>query len=141
MRPARGAAQADRREALNLRPVLRAIAHVESRGQRGAVSRRGALGVYQLMPSIAAWCSADPLVTAEARRCAARLLRLNLRRFGRLDVALAAYVFGAGNVRRYEAERLPWPPAVSAYVAAVLQRAGVAPRADALESALASRGR
>lgn len=72
----------------------------------------------QLMPQTAAWCNVDPLVTRDARRCAARLLRLHLRRSGG-DVrwALAAYVGGAR-----QAERQPWAGAIERYVRAVLER-------------------
>ncbi len=77
------------------------------------------------MPAISAWCAIDPLDDRAARGCARRLLKLNLRRFGRLDAALAAYVWGAGNVRRYEAAGLPWPASVSRYVSRVREHAGM----------------
>lgn len=113
--------------------VLNAIAHVESRNNRHAVSPRGARGPMQIMPAVAAWCRVDPLDRAQSRRCAARLLRLHLQRFdGSLDHALAAYVFGAGNVARYERLRLPWPRRVEAYVQRVRARAGLPARGEAM---------
>ena len=101
--------------------LLNAIAYVESRHQSSAVSKRGALGPMQLMPAIAAWCRCDPYQLWQARNCARRLLQLHLRRFGSLELALAAYVAGAGAVRSWEASRRPLPKRVRAYVTRVLQ--------------------
>jgi hypothetical protein len=105
--------------------VLTAIEHVESRGNDHVVSSRGARGRYQLLPKIARWCGIDPLMRAQARRCAGKLLRLNLQRFGDLRTALAAYVAGAGAVRRWLRKQLPWPKRVVAYADAVLARVEV----------------
>ena len=77
----------------------------------------------QLMPSTAAWCGIDPLDTRASRRCAARLLRLHLARFGDMRLALAAYVAGGGRVARWQATGQPWPASVMRYVDAVEARA------------------
>jgi len=105
--------------------ILDAVAHVESRGRDDVVSPRGARGRYQLMPVTVAWCGGiDPLDRRAARRCASRLLHLQLRKFGTLEAALAAYVAGAGAVARWRAAGRPWPDNVDAYVQAVLAKAG-----------------
>jgi len=91
--------------------LLKAIIAVESGFDARAVSPRGAVGLMQIMPVTADRYAAP----AERRRPAAeRLLdaRTNVhtgarmladltRRFGRIDVALAAWNAGEGTVRRH----------------------------------------
>jgi hypothetical protein len=91
--------------------LLKALIAVESGFDANAVSPKGAVGLMQVMPA-----TADRYATrAEARQPAAeRLLdpRVNIhtgarvladlkRRFGRIDVALAAWNAGEGTVRRH----------------------------------------
>lgn len=55
----------------------------------------------QLMPATAASLGVDPMVPDQAIDGAARYLRQQLDSFGRLDLALAAYNAGPGNVRKH----------------------------------------
>lgn len=82
---------------------LRAIAHVESGFDEKAVSPKGAQGVMQLMPEVAAGLGVtDPFAPAQSIEAGARHFRALLKRY-RNDpaLALAAYNAGPGAVARY----------------------------------------
>lgn len=97
------------REAARLHGVdmelLKAIIAVESGYQRDAVSPRGALGLMQLMPEAGRRYAktTDPKRLLEPRlnvQTGARMLADLIKRFGRIDAALAAWNAGEGAVRR-----------------------------------------
>jgi soluble lytic murein transglycosylase-like protein len=81
--------------------VLAAVAQQESGGNANVVSKAGAQGLMQLMPSTAAGYGVDAFDPAQAIPAAARILSANLSQFGSLPLALAAYNAGAGAVRQY----------------------------------------
>jgi hypothetical protein len=82
--------------------LLAAIAKAESSFNPRAVSRAGAQGLMQLMPGTARDLGVNALIPGEAVDGAARLMSQHLRAFGgRVDLALAAYNAGPGNVRKY----------------------------------------
>ena len=110
--------------------LLKALITVESGFDAAAVSPRGALGLMQIMPA-----SGDRYATAEERRTpaeqrlrdprtnihtGARMLADLLRRFGRVDLALAAWNAGEGRVRR-AGRRLPAIPETEAHVQMVME--------------------
>lgn len=110
--------------------LLKAIITVESGFDAKAVSPRGAVGLMQIMP-----VTADRYADAAERRlgAATRLLdpRINvhtgarvladlIRRFGSIDVALAAWNAGEGRVRRH-GNRLPPIEETRAHVQLVLE--------------------
>jgi len=122
------------REAARLHGVdielLKAVIAVESGFDPKAVSPRGAIGLMQITP-----VAADRYGTpAERQRAAAeRLLdeRINVltgarmladltRRFGRIDIALAAWNAGEGTVRKHGGE-MPPIPETQAHVHLVLE--------------------
>lgn len=86
--------------------LLKAIIAVESGFKPGAVSPKGAVGLMQIMPT-----GATPEARAEeAQRLldprhnihtGARLLSKLMHRFGRIDVALAAWNAGVGTVMKH----------------------------------------
>lgn len=87
---------------------LRAIAHAESGFDARAVSPRGARGLMQLMPPVARDCGlagavvADPFSSKQSIECAARHLRVLMRRYrGDMRRVLAAYNAGMGAVDRF----------------------------------------
>ncbi|MBS0575679.1 MAG: lytic transglycosylase domain-containing protein [Proteobacteria bacterium] len=82
---------------------LRAVAHAESGMRDDAVSAKGAQGVMQLLPQVAAeYRVADPFSAAQSIRGGARLLADLLRRYrGDRRLAAAAYNAGIGAVARY----------------------------------------
>lgn len=81
--------------------LLAAVAQRESGMRPDAVSPAGARGLMQLMPGTAAELKVDPMDPVQAVHGAARYLRRQLDDFGSLELALAAYNAGPGNVRRY----------------------------------------
>jgi hypothetical protein len=81
--------------------ILRAVACAESGFRTDAVSPAGAQGLMQLMPGTAKGLGVNPFDPAQAIDGAAGILAGNLRKFGSLDKALAAYNAGAGAVQRY----------------------------------------
>lgn len=81
--------------------LLQAVAWQESRGRTAAVSRKGALGVMQLMPATAAAMGVDPHDPDDNIRGGALYLRRQLDRFGSVPLALAAYNAGPGAVMRF----------------------------------------
>lgn len=98
---------------------LRAVAHAESGFDADAVSPKGAQGVMQLMPEVAAELGvADPFDAAQSIGAGARHLRDLLRRY-RADrtLALAAYSAGIGAVQRHGG--VPPYPETQAYIAKV----------------------
>ena len=72
----------------------------ESRYNHLAVSPKGALGLAQLMPGTARQLGANPFGVIDNLRGGARYLRQQVDRFGRYDLALAAYNSGPGRVAR-----------------------------------------
>lgn len=82
--------------------LLSAVAKTESNYDTRAVSGAGARGLMQLMPGTARDLGVDAFNPAQAVDGAARLLSRYLRDYdGRVDLALAAYNAGPGNVRKY----------------------------------------
>lgn len=73
----------------------------ESRYNHMAISPKGALGLAQLMPGTARQLGTNPYVVMDNLRGGARYLRQQVDRFGRYDLALAAYNAGPGRVALY----------------------------------------
>lgn len=75
---------------------------------RGDVtSSAGALGIAQFMPGTADDLGIDPLDPVQAIPAAARYLRQQFNTFGDWAMALAAYNWGPGNVRRKGLDAAP----------------------------------
>jgi soluble lytic murein transglycosylase-like protein len=111
--------QASRAQAVPL-DFLRTVAHAESGLQSGAVSRKGAVGLMQLMPATAAQLGIHEAVPAENALGGAMYLReLLLRYHGDARLALAAYNAGPAAVERYGG--VPPYPETVAYVNKVLR--------------------
>ncbi len=83
--------------------LLKAVARAESCFDPLAVSRAGAKGLMQLMPATAAELGVSDIFDSEQNLAGgARYLAAMLRRYSNdLDLALAAYNAGPGNVDRY----------------------------------------
>jgi hypothetical protein len=81
--------------------LLAAVAKVESNYNPSAVSPAGARGLMQFMPATARDYGINPMDPSQAIDGAARKLAADLKTFGSVPLALAAYNAGPGAVRRY----------------------------------------
>lgn len=83
--------------------LLKAVARQESGLTNGLVSSAGAQGIMQLMPGTAQSLGVtDPMDAYQNIMGGARLIRSHLDAYGgNLDLALAAYNAGSGNVEKY----------------------------------------
>jgi soluble lytic murein transglycosylase-like protein len=105
--------------------LLRAVALVESAYNPRAVSRAGAMGLMQLMPSTARrYNVTDPYDPRQSALGGARVLKNLYERYNNWTQALAAYNWGPGNVRK-KPKYQQWPPKVRRYIAKVRQHWGV----------------
>jgi soluble lytic murein transglycosylase-like protein len=99
--------------------LVRAVIQVESAYRQGARSRKGAMGLMQLMPQTARQYSvADPYDPASNIEGGIKYLRTLLDRWPR-ELALAAYNAGEAAVERFRG--IPPYPETRAYVARILQ--------------------
>ena len=108
---------AARREGLD--PILLAsVVWVESSFNPRAYSSEGAIGLAQLLPVTAAEVRVDPWKPVQNLTGGARYLRKNLDRFGRTDLALAAYNAGPSTVVD---AGVPQLPETAEYIGRVLE--------------------
>lgn len=105
-------------------PLIQAVAWQESRFNNSAVSPKGALGVMQLLPKTASDLGVDPSDLRGNIDGGAAYLAQQLRRFGDVRLALAAYNAGPAAVARYG--DVPPYAETQAYVRAILARLAVA---------------
>lgn len=104
--------------------LFTALIHQESRFNPRAVSHKGAQGLGQLMPGTARELRvADPFDPAQNLTGAAMYLVAQLRAFGSVELALAAYIAGPGAVQRYDG--VPPFKETQNYVRRVAERAGL----------------
>ncbi|WP_214000692.1 lytic transglycosylase domain-containing protein [Arsukibacterium sp.] len=84
--------------------LIRAVIHAESAFQASALSKRGAIGLMQLMPQTAAMLGInDPLSPEQNIQGGSKYLASLLKQYnGDLTLSLAAYNAGPGNVRRHQ---------------------------------------
>lgn len=111
-----------------------AMIEVESQFNSGAVSRRGALGLMQLMPDTAADMNvSNPFDPEENIHGGTKYIRTLLNKYsGNMNLALAAYNAGPRTVDRFRA--VPPYPETRSYVRKVLRsyQARIAARGDDL---------
>jgi peptidoglycan DL-endopeptidase CwlO len=101
--------------------LLAAVASQESSFNASAVSRAGAQGLMQFMPSTAKGLGVNALDPTSAIDGAARYLSSLSKQFGSTELALAAYNAGPGTVTRYGG--IPPYSETQNYVRAVMTKA------------------
>ena len=79
------------------------IARTESGFRHEARSPHGAVGVYQLMPSTAKRLGINPYSLNDNIRGGIMYYKMMYKMFGSVELALAAYNAGPGNVKKYNA--------------------------------------
>lgn len=108
---------------------IQAIMRIESRGDRRAISPKGAMGLMQLMPETWAALRAryglgrDPFDPRDNILAGAAFLREMHDRYGSPGF-LAAYNAGPGRYEDYRDRHRPLPPETVAYVAALVPFVG-----------------
>jgi len=101
--------------------LVRAVIQVESAYQERARSRKGAMGLMQLMPETARqYAVADPYDPAANIEAGIKHLKSLLQRLP-MTLALAAYNAGEGAVQRFHG--IPPYPETEQYVSRILQLA------------------
>ncbi len=81
--------------------VALSIAKQESNFQNHKKSRSGAVGVFQLMPSTAKRMGLNPYNLHDNIKGGIMYYQMMYKKFGSIDLALAAYNAGPGTVTRY----------------------------------------
>lgn len=101
--------------------LVQALMEVESGGDASAVSPKGAQGLMQIMPQTGKGLNlGDPFDPSANIEAGSRYLSQQLKAFGDLRLALAAYNAGPEAVRKYAG--IPPFPETQRYVAAVANR-------------------
>ena len=83
--------------------IALSIARTESGFRHEARSSHGAVGVYQLMPSTARRLGVNPYSLNDNIKGGIMYYKMMYRMFGSVELALAAYNAGPGNVKKYNA--------------------------------------
>ncbi|MBC7218111.1 MAG: lytic transglycosylase domain-containing protein [Candidatus Caldatribacterium sp.] len=82
--------------------LIRKLIEVESGGNPKALSSKGAMGLMQLMPETCKDLGvSDPFDVRQNIEGGVRYLRSLIDRFGKIELALAAYNAGPGRVKAY----------------------------------------
>ncbi len=81
--------------------IALSIAKIESNFNAGVKSPGGAIGLFQLTPSTAKKLGVNPYVARENVEGGLKYYKMLYNKYGSMDLALAAYNAGPGNVAKY----------------------------------------
>ncbi len=81
--------------------VALSIAKIESNFNASSKSPGGAIGLFQLSPSTAKKLGINPYIVSENVEGGIRYYQMLYKKYGSMDLALAAYNAGPGNVAKY----------------------------------------
>ena len=81
--------------------IALSIAKIESNFNASAKSPRGAIGLFQLTPSTAKKLGVNPYIVSENIEGGLKYYQMLYKKYGSIDLALAAYNAGPGNVAKY----------------------------------------
>jgi soluble lytic murein transglycosylase-like protein len=99
------------------------VATQESGLNPNALGTKGEVGLFQVMPSLAASMGLDPSDPVQNTQVGVSYLAQLYEQFGDWATALAAYNWGPGNVSTYGAAAAP--ASTQAYVSSALSAAGI----------------
>ena len=105
--------------------IVRAIIQTESAFNPLALSRKGAIGLMQLMPMTARELGVDPFVPEQNIEGGVRYFSQLLKMFGGVELALVAYNGGPGYAQRYARGQAALYGETRDYVKRVLARINV----------------
>ena len=78
------------------------IAKIESNFNANVKSPKGAIGLFQLTPSTAKKLGVNPYIVSENIEGGLKYYQMLYKKYGSMDLALAAYNAGPGNVAKYK---------------------------------------
>ena len=81
--------------------VALSIAKIESNFNASVKSPGGAIGLFQLSPGTAKKLGINPYIVSENVEGGIRYYQMLYKKYGSMDLALAAYNAGPGNVAKY----------------------------------------
>jgi len=82
--------------------VALSIAKIESNFNASSKSPGGAIGLFQLNPSTAKILGINPYIITENIEGGIRYYQMMYKKYGSMDLALAAYNAGPGNIAKYK---------------------------------------
>jgi len=82
--------------------VALSIAKIESNFNASVKSPKGAIGLFQLTPSTAEKLGVNPYIVSENIEGGLKYYQMLYKKYGSVDLALAAYNAGPGNVAKYK---------------------------------------
>jgi hypothetical protein len=111
-----------------------ALATAESSLNQGAISPKGAIGLFQLMPATAASLGVDPSNETQNIQGGLEYLQQLYNQYGNWTQALQAYNWGPGNVSSGN----PVPSSVQSYASGILASAGISDDSTASDLSITS---